>query len=68
MKLLKSPEHTHTYTIKGERIKADNPKYAGTTMDKAFLLRVCDCGRTEAFEYGAYSLITELYKKLTQGV
>lgn len=59
-------EHVHDFSIKGERIKADNPDYNGTTGDKAFLLRNCECGVTRVFEYGEYQKMMSLCKELTK--
>lgn len=59
-------EHVHDFKIVGERIPATNPKYGGTTMDKAFLYRRCTCGFQKAFEYGSYQEIVKLWKTLTK--
>lgn len=59
-------KHEHDYkTIKLARItKIDNTKYNGSAGDRAFLFRMCECGKGKAFEYGKFKAMQQLLSKL----
>lgn len=59
----KQKNHKHKYTTtKIKRIdRIDNPRYPGTPGDKAFLMKVCECGKFQAIDYGPT-------KDLTKGI
>lgn len=46
------------------RITKVQLKYSGTSGDKAFLFRKCECGYKQAFEYGNYKAMLQLGKQL----
>lgn len=57
--------HTHDFNqVQLKRIMEVQQKYSGHAGDKAFLLRKCDCGQTQAFDYGAYPQMLANAKEL----
>lgn len=57
--------HEHSFDqVQLKRIVEVQPKYHGTAGDKAFLLRKCDCGKTQAFDYGNYQSMLVNAKEL----
>lgn len=57
--------HEHVWTsVDIVRItEIDNPDYRGVAGDRAFLVWVCDCDVTYAFNYGPYQLMKEKMKE-----
>lgn len=49
----KQDPHVHNHTaLELLRITKVQPKYAGSAGDRSFVMRVCECGDKQAFEYG----------------
>lgn len=59
-------DHTHDYKeLKLFRItKIDNPHYTGAAGDKAFLTRVCHCGKASPMDFGATEAMEQKLEEL----
>lgn len=53
--LIKSTKHEHVYdTYEGQRVRVTNPKYVGSTGDRALIYKVCKCTCKLAIDYLLY--------------